>query len=348
MRRWMVLLLLPGLLLVPGCKRIKEVVVSREALGTVVSITAYGEDEDAVRKSIDDAFAAIADVQAQTDAYNAASAISQLNANPYTATPLPPDASAIMDEVLVLGVSADFSPTLLGVTRLYHFSEGGTVPNSKDLALALEASRAFVRPGDGTGYFQRIAEPDPRLDAGGELAPGVDLGGAAKGLALDRARDVLKKGGKVTGALISSGSSTVTFGTKPNGGAWKIGIEDPRDPERIVATFAFEGDGALSTSGDYQQYFEKDGRRYHHILHPATGLPAAGIRSLTVAGTSLTGLDSDILSTAMFVMGPDDAESFARDRGVALFAVNAEGRALVVPAPAKSGLDVTEKAKPRK
>lgn len=345
MPRLLVPLLLLALLALPGCGRNQPVEVSREALGTVVTVTAYGEDEEAVQAAVEGAFATMAAVQQQVDAYNAASALSQFNANPYQPAPLPADANQMLDAIGALGVSAEFSPSLLGVARLYAFGQDGRVPTAEDLALALAAAKAFTRTGDGGGVFARV-DPSVRLEPGGELAPGLDLGGAAKGLALDAARESLRASGVVTGAIISSGSSTVTLGAKPDGTVWRIGIEDPRDTERVVATFSFEGDGALSTSGDYQQYFETDGRRYHHILHPATGRPAEGVRSLTVAGTTLSGLHSDILSTALFVRGTDEARSYAEDIGLALFVVDAEGRTLTVPAPAKSGLSVAEKAKP--
>lgn len=334
-----------AMLALGGCSK-KPVVVSREALGTVVTVTAYGEDEEAVAAAIEGAYAAMAEVEGQLDAYNNASAIAQFNANPYTPAPIPADANTILDEISVLGVGADFSPTLLGVVRLYDFEGSPKVPSDADLALAVAQAKTFRRNPDGTVEFMRGDNPDARLDAGGLLAPGLDFGGAAKGLALDRARESLKASGAVTAAIISSGSSTVTFGTKPDGGDWVIGIEDPRDPERVVATFTFEADGALSTSGDYQRYFEADGRRYHHILHPSTGRPADGLRSLTVAGTSLAGVHSDILSTALFVMGPGEAQEWATDHSIAMYAVDTGGRALVVPAPDDSGLKVDEKRDP--
>jgi thiamine biosynthesis lipoprotein len=348
MRRWLTLLVSLALMpLLVGCGADEPVVASREALGTVVSITAYGEDEAAVTAAIESAYAAMTAVEAQVDAYDPATPLSLFNARPYTPVALPAEANVILDQVAALGVSADFSPALLGVSRLYHFEDSGTVPDPETLALALNMSRTFTRSEGGIGEFMRGDNPDARLDAGGELAPGLDLGGAAKGLALDRARDALRASGAVSAALISSGSSTVTLGTKPDGSVWRIGIEDPRDTDEIVATFAFEGDGALSTSGDYQRFFEVGERRYHHILHPATGLPAQGMRSLTVAGSTLSGLDADILSTALFVRGADEARSYAEAEGIAVFAVNAKGRTLLVPAPENSGLTVAEKATPK-
>lgn len=346
MPRRILLLLSISLLVLTGCSGGEPVSVSREVLGTVVSITAYGDDEADVRDAIDAAYQEMVAVEDAVDSYDRGSAVSRFNADPYTPQELPAEARAVLDAVVELEVSAEFSPALLSVMRLYRFDEGGRVPDTDDLALALLAASRFGCTGDGRASFVRLSTPDGRLEPGGELAPGIDLGGAAKGLALDRAREVLRESDAVTAAIISSGSSTVTFGTKPDGSAWRIGVEDPRDNTAVIATFAFEADGALSTSGDYQQYFETDGVRYHHILDPATGLPARTFRSLTVAGSSLSGLHSDILSTALFVKGPDSAERYAEDREVALVAVDAEGRTRIVPAPAGSGLSVAETATP--
>jgi hypothetical protein len=254
----------------------------------------------------------------------------------------------VLDAIDRLEVDDAFSPALFSVTRLYDFEGAQTVPDRDDLAIAVQVASTFVRSGPAHGFFVRLDLLDDRLfpdsPDGPTLAPGLDFGGAAKGLALDMGRESLRDSSAVTAALISSGSSTVTLGTKPDGSAWRIGIEDPRDTAKVVATFAFEADGALSTSGDYQRYFETDGVRYHHILDPATGLPARDVRSLTVAGSSLTGLDSDILSTALFVRGVQQAADYAEGRGLGMFAVDGEGRTLVVPAPECSGLSVAEEA----
>jgi len=341
MRRITAALLLTALMVLPGCNAADEpVVVSREALGTVVSITAYGEDETAVCAAIDDAFAVMDEIAAPLDAYEPLSDISAFNEQSYTAQQLPPYARDVLKAIDALEVGDAFSPTLYSVTRLYDFEGAQTVPTAADLALALAAADGFVRQEPEHGLFARLKDPDPRLEPGGPLAPGLDLGGAAKGLALDAARESLRASGAVTAALISSGSSTVTLGAKPDGSVWRIGVEDPRDLSSVVAVFTFEGDGALSTSGDYQRFFEADGVRYHHILDPATGLPARDVRSLTIAGASLSGLHSDILSTALFVRGAEGATGYSEEHALALLVVDDEGRTLVVPAPEDSGVGV--------
>lgn len=329
-----------------GCTPREPVAASRESLGTVVTITAYGDHPDAVRSAVDDAFAAIEDAAAPLDVYDPGSEVSAFNASPYEPHTLPPAACKILDTVDDLGMSDAFCPTLLAVSRLYGFESSPSVPADADRMLALRASRAFQRRDDGTASFDRLRLTDRRLDPGGALAPGLDFGGAAKGLALDAARESLRGSGAVTAAIISSGSSTVTLGTKPDGSVWRVGIEDPRDTSRIVAEVTFTGDGALSTSGDYQQYFEVDGIRYHHILDPATGLPARGLRSLTVAGSRISGLESDILSTALFVRGPEEAAAYATEHGLVLYAVDSNGQAHVVPAPEASNVTIAETAEP--
>lgn len=328
-----------------GCARQQPVEVSREALGTVVSITAYGRDETAARAAIEQAYAAIAAVEHALDSYDPASAVSAFNRQPYEEQQLPAEALEVFDAIETLGVTGEFTPTLWGVSRLYDFEGAGRVPEEAELSLALAAANAFTRR-DATAAFARVAD-DPRLDPGGPLAPGLDFGGAAKGLALDRAREALRSSGAVSAALITAGSTTVTLGTKPDGSAWRIGVEDPREPGRVVGVFQLEGEGAVSTSGDYQRSFERNGIRYHHILDPSTGAPARGLRSLTVGGAGLSGLDSDILSTALFVKGSGSASAYAAARGLGLYMVDEGGRALIVPAPEGSGLTVAEVATPR-
>jgi thiamine biosynthesis lipoprotein len=134
------------------------------------------------------------------------------------------------------------------------------------------------------------------------LYPGmkIDLGGVGKGYGISKARAVLVDRG-VTSAIISAGSSIAVIGDN-KGKPWKIGIKDPRHPDDLVGIVSLVGGQALSTSGDYENYFEYQGKRYHHILDPLTGAPADQCRSVTIICNDAT--DADMLSTAVFVMGP--------------------------------------------
>lgn len=134
----------------------------------------------------------------------------------------------------------------------------------------------------------------------------IDLGGIAKGYAVDEVRKTLEEGG-IKYALIYMGGDIAVIGNKPEGGLWRIGIEDPRYQNEGSRHFAvIEGaDLSVVTSGDYQRYIEIDGKRYHHIFNPYTGYPAeANVMSTTVVGKS--SIDADALATAIFVLGVDE------------------------------------------
>ena len=140
----------------------------------------------------------------------------------------------------------------------------------------------------------------------------IDLGGIAKGYASGRAAQVLKDNG-VTSALISFGSAIEAIGTKPNGDAWTIGITNPQKPEGYILTLDI-ADTCVATSGSYEQVFEENGKTYHHIINPSTGYPAeSGLASVSVIGGDPT--RADALSTALFVMGLDDATGFWKNNG---------------------------------
>lgn len=321
-----------------GCDRApKAVMDSREALGTVVAITAYpaaGADETAVQDGLDSAYEAMARVEKALDAYDPDTAVSAINiAGEGTLTPEALKVFASRDK---LGVTEEFSPYLLEVIRLYDFEGTGTVPAAGELHRALVGADGWKLDGEHIRHGDPLAHR-MLLD---DFPSGLDFGGAAKGLALDDAAAALQ-GGRVDAALITAGSTTLTFGSKPDGEPWRIGIEDPRDPDAVIATIEATGSATVSTSGDYQRYFEVDGVRYHHILDPRTGQPARGMRSLTVVGAE-NGLDSDVLSTALFVMGPDKATIYAEENGLGLVIVDDEGRVRIVPGPEDASWEIVE------
>lgn len=135
----------------------------------------------------------------------------------------------------------------------------------------------------------------------------IDLGGIAKGYATDKAVSVLRELG-IRDALINAGGNVYALGNRADGTTWKVGIQDPRNPQGIKAVLQ-AGDAALVSSGDYQRYFEVAGIRYHHILDPATGSPARASAGTTIIMDSAT--VADVLSTALFVMGPARGIAFA-------------------------------------
>jgi thiamine biosynthesis lipoprotein len=326
-----------------GCASTPEPLTdTREILATVVSVTVYSTDASASAPAIDAAFGAMTAVEKTLSPYDASSTIAAFNRAPFEKHTLPTDAVAIIDRTNELGVSAQFSPALFGVTSLYDFGGSGTVPTATVLRDAVRLVRTFRVEGS-SAFFAPLAlssyGPTDPLSA--PATPGLDFGGASKGLALDRAAVPLA--GLPT--LITAGSSTLAFGRKPDGQPWRVGIEDPREVGRVLAVVSCEGTLSVSTSGDYQVYFERDGVRYHHILDPATGLPARGLRSLTVFG-QMSGLDADILSTALFVMGRDPAIAYARAHAIGIYLVDDRGTAHSL-VPDSFPVTFSEEAKPR-
>ena len=180
-----------------------------------------------------------------------------------------------------------FDPTIAAVKWTWAFEEGGRLPSEEEIAEALET----------VGFSQVVLKSDSlEMKKNGTK---LDLGGVAKGYAVDRMIAILRQGGAEAG-LVNAGGDIFTFGKKPSGKDWVIGLRHPRTKRNfILKTIALH---AVATSGDYERYFMCDGVRYHHILDPETGYPARGCASVTV-WTSLA-MDADALATAIFVMGP--------------------------------------------
>lgn len=134
------------------------------------------------------------------------------------------------------------------------------------------------------------------------LKQDLDFGGIAKGYAGDRLLKIAKKH-NIKSGILSLGGNVVTIGKKADGKLWKVGISDPKNPDKYIGYVLAENKSVV-TSGAYQRYFEKNGKRYHHILDPKTGYPSkSGLLSVTVICED--GILSDALSTAFFVAGKD-------------------------------------------
>lgn len=138
-----------------------------------------------------------------------------------------------------------------------------------------------------------------------ETGMAIDLGGIGKGAAIQCLIDYLKTT-DVAGGLVSFGSNVAVFGKKPDGSDFRIGLRDPHDRTDYAGALTLKKGEVLSVSGDYERYYTIDGTKYHHILDPQTGYPAdTGISSVAVVCRD--GALADALSTALFVMGEEDA-----------------------------------------
>ena len=161
----------------------------------------------------------------------------------------------------------------------------------------------------GLTGFSSLALDAAKMTAGLKL-PGqlIDLGGVGKGYAGDRAMDIFRKYG-VASAFTNIGGNVSILGSKPGGAMWQVGIRHPRQADALVGAVGVANQSVV-TSGDYERYFvDREGKRRHHLLNPATGCPAeSGLISVTVVHKSA--MLADALSTALFVLG--------REKGLAL------------------------------
>ena len=147
----------------------------------------------------------------------------------------------------------------------------------------------------------------------------IHLGAIAKGYAIDGLCAIFKKHGVKNGLVSLGGSSMYAFGKSPKKKSWRIGIRHPRsDDAKEYLAVAPLTDAALSSSGDYERYFEQDGVRYHHIFDPVTGRPAdTGVLGVTVIATGdHAGTLTDILTTTLFVLGEEKGKAFLKTCGL--------------------------------
>jgi thiamine biosynthesis lipoprotein len=204
----------------------------------------------------------------------------------------------VSSELLVLLARAlEFSETTDGAFDITYASAGkfydyraGKKPDDDQLQAVLPAiDYRHVQINRDAGTV-RFSVPGVR----------VDLGGIAKGYAVDRAVRLLQAAG-IEHALVTAGGDTRVIGKRWNR-AWNVGIRDPRNKQGVVTMVPLE-DMAISTSGDYERFFIEDGVRYHHIINPGTGTSSSEVRSVSIIGQDAT--TTDALSTSVFVLGVD-------------------------------------------
>lgn len=247
-------------------------------MDTVMDIQVWGSDADAACAGI---LTTLQDLQSSWDAASPDSILWQLN-HSNALFHLEPGQEALLlrTEAFSERTGGAFDPRLGALSSLWNFSaEEPSIPGRAQI------DQAFV-------------------------ARHWDLGAALKGHAADVCVDLLQTL-DVDRALLNLGGNVQTYGEKPDGSPWKVGIQNPGGGDSLGVVSVL-GTMAVVTSGDYQRYFELDGVRYHHILDPKTGYPAdSGLCSVTVICED--GLTADCLSTALFVMGLEKAGDFWRE-----------------------------------
>lgn len=288
--------------------------------GTRVEVLVWGVPEPAAR-------AAVAEVLREFDrlhrTYHAwqPSALTELNDALAAGHPLSvdPEMASLLGDAQALAAAGDylFDPGIGRLVALWGFHDDSFQAKLPDPVALAEWRAAKPSIADLRIQGQRV---DSR-----NRAVAIDFGGYLKGVALDRAAASLKARG-IGNALINIGGNLLALGSK-GGPPWRVGIQHPRQPVPL-ATLELRDGEAIGTSGDYQRYFELDGRRYCHLLDPRTGQPATASQAVTILipPAADAGKRSDALSKPLFIAG-DDWPALAAKLGVdRALRIDAQGR----------------------
>lgn len=270
--------------------------VSQEifAMDTYMTVTAYGDN---AQKGVTDAVAEIQRLDNLLSIGKEDSEISKLNKSGSAA--LSDDTAVMVAKALDLYQSTGgaFDITVLPLMELWGFTtQEYYVPTEDEIQSTLQRVGADKLTWDESTQTLTLGDKQE-----------IDLGGIAKGFTSSRIMEIFKQDG-VTCGMVSLGGNVHLLGTKQDGSAWRVGIQDPNNTDDMLGVLE-ANDCAVITSGAYERNFEKDGVTYHHIIDPATGKPSnSGLTSVTIV--SKDGTLADGLSTSLFVMGKDKAIAY--------------------------------------
>ncbi len=283
---------------------------TRPMMGTDVEIILVGLDRDAATAAAEQAFATMEKVANRLTIFDSGSELSVLTATAGAGpVRIARDVEAVLTQAVTMQIRTEgaFTPAIGPLSNLWSPSRS-QVPQPDVIEQAIDAvNRADVKL--PTSGWAELTAPT-----------GLDLGGIAKGYAVDRGVRTLRTMG-VRNGMVNAGGDLRLLGSR-EGQPWRIGIPDPVRPERI-ARVLYLRDAAVATSGDYERFFVVNGVRYHHIVDPRTGYPATGTRSFTVVLPD--GMSADAAATAGFVLGPRVGSEFITRIGGAALAVDSSG-----------------------
>ena len=279
----------------------KKLTLERGAMGTRVVISTFTTpdiDEAAGTLALGEAFTEIKRIEELMSTWIATSEVSQINEGAGgPAIKIGPETFDVLTRSVHVAQASEgvFDVTFEAMKGLWKFDEGAE-PNIPPKEKIEEARKRI----DYRTIELDSAARTARLRDKGRL---INLGGIAKGFAVDRASTALEKRG-IKSYFVQAGGDLFVRGRKFDGAPFRVGIRDPRGKSETDFFAAMEvEDRAFSTAGDYERAFIKDGRRYHHIIDPRTGYPSTASRSVTVwAEDAFT---ADALDDAVFILGPE-------------------------------------------
>ncbi len=262
-------------------------------MGTLVEISVRDADKKKAQEAITLAFREIARIEKMMSYVLPDSEVSRVNHAAGTEfLPVSPEVLEVLREGIHWGTLSHgaLDITIGPLSQLWNFDEDlRKIPDAE--VLRQTASLVNFRDIQIEGEKIRLARPGMALN----------LSSVAKGFAVDRAIAVLKAQ-NIRDAIVNAGGDLMAIGTRDGKLPWKIGLQHPREPQQVLASFGVS-EKAVATSGDYQRYFIENGIRYHHLLDPATGMPVHGVSSATVIASST--MRANALAATSFLLGAD-------------------------------------------
>ena len=294
----------------------QKIVQTRQMMGTWAEITVYSQNAKLANRAIETALDAMTEVDSLMSAYKKDSEISEINRQAgQKAVSVSPQTFWVVKSAIHYSEISDgaFDITISPLIRSWgFFRKQGHIPPKEEI----NQKRALVNyrlieldfehnpltpfiplPKGGRGVVKGEYNRIKLLKNGMTL----DLGGIAKGYAVDQAIEQLRAA-KVENVLVNLSGNMYALGHPRDKDAWRIAIRHPRQKESLLGVLELQEE-AIATSGDYEKFFIHDGKKYSHIINPHTGYPVLGIASVTI--TAKTAMEADALSTTVFVLGPE-------------------------------------------
>lgn len=295
---------------------------SKALMDTYVTVTVVSKSKKKAETATEDAFSTIKKFGDLINFFSDKSELSKINRNagiaPVKVSPLTLD---VVEKSLYVAAKSGgaFDPTIGPESHMWNFFKK-IKPSDAEIREKLPL----------VNYHNVVVDKKNSTVFLRKKGMMMDLGGIAKGYGADLAVEALQRDGIKAGIVAVAGDIR-TFGLKPDGSPWNIGIENPRAKnasDEIIATIRLTNK-AISTSGDYQRYFILNGRRYHHLLNPKTGYPAMSCRSVSVITDR--GVYTDSFATAVFIMGPEKGMKLLEKLGMQGVIIDAKGKIHITP-----------------
>jgi len=322
MKKFKVLIFIFLIIFISGCGT-KEYSKVEFLMDTVVEIKVYHKNKGEAQKAIDSSMEEMRRVEQKMSFFLPGSEVSRINKEAFLKgekgsllterwITVSDELFSLLEESVLLSklTKGSFDITIFPLWKIWKFrGENPEVPGKREIERVLKLVD-----------YNNVILKDGRINFA-RKGMGIDLGGIAKGYAVDAAVNVLKEK-DINSAMVNAGGDMYVLGRK-QGKPWRIGIRHPRREGEILGIIEVENK-AVVTSGDYERFFFSGGKRYHHIINPKTGYPADECQSVTIVAKEATFADG--LATGIFVLGPKEGMALIENlEGVEGVIINKEG-----------------------